>query len=99
MKHYVLKDRQAVPATLEEWSRFLMSPDRVVGYWVMESLLISTVFLGIDHNWSDEGPPLLYETLVFGGPMDRHMERTSTWAEAEQTHERVCREVRQRVLQ
>jgi hypothetical protein len=65
MKFYVLKDRQVVPATQEEWSRFLMSPDRVVGYWVTADVLISTVFLGIDHNWPGVGPPLLYETMVF----------------------------------
>lgn len=26
---------------------------------------ISTVWLGIDHNFSDGGPPLLWETMVF----------------------------------
>jgi len=25
---------------------------------------VSTVFLGLDHNWSD-GPPILWETMVF----------------------------------
>ena len=28
---------------------------------------VSTVFLGMDHNWRREGPPILFETMVFGG--------------------------------
>jgi hypothetical protein len=27
---------------------------------------VSTVFLGLDHNWSG-GPPVLWETMIFGG--------------------------------
>jgi hypothetical protein len=50
---------------------------------------ISTVFLGINHQVGD-GPPLLFETMVFGGPMDGHCERCSTWEAAEQQHEKVC---------
>jgi hypothetical protein len=100
LKLYVLKDRKAVPATEKEWAASLASPDRFVGQWVFaDGTYVSTVFLGLDHRFVGKGPPLLYETMVFGGPMDQHQERTSTWEEAEQAHERVCREVRQRALQ
>jgi len=34
---------------------------------------VSTVFLGIDHAWS--GPPLLWETMVFGGPLNEEQDR------------------------
>ena len=27
---------------------------------------VSTVFLGIDHSFGDDGPPVLWETMVFG---------------------------------
>lgn len=27
---------------------------------------ISTIFLGIDHNFYDDGPPILWETMLFG---------------------------------
>ena len=33
-------------------------------------VFISTVFLGIDHNFNLEGPPLLFETMIFGGIKD-----------------------------
>lgn len=27
---------------------------------------LSTIFLGIDHNYTDDGPPILWETMMFG---------------------------------
>lgn len=29
---------------------------------------ISTVFLGLDHNYSPSGPPILFETMAFTAP-------------------------------
>ena len=39
---------------------------RHVGKDVVGDYEVSTVFLGMNHNWHDEGPPLLWETMVFG---------------------------------
>lgn len=49
---------------------------------------VSTVFLGIDHNHSGEGPPLLFETMVFlgDGNDDDYCDRHATRAEAEAGH-------------
>ena len=47
---------------------------------------ISTVFLGIDHNLSGVGKPLLYETMVFNGPMDQYQERWETEDQARKGH-------------
>ena len=49
---------------------------------------ISTVFLGLDHGWSG-GPPVVFETMIFGGPEDQFQERYCTWAEAESGHKRA----------
>ena len=49
---------------------------------------VSTVFLGLNHRYG-EGPPLVFETLVFGGPYDGHMDRYSTWREAQAGHAAV----------
>ena len=56
---------------------------------------VSTVFLSIDHNFTDEGPPIVFETLVFGGPMADWMRRYATWTEAETGHEEMVELVRQ----
>lgn len=49
---------------------------------------VSTIFLGLDHSFGN-GPPLLFETMIFGGPLDQEQERCSTWEEAEKQHERM----------
>jgi hypothetical protein len=94
-RYWILAGRKPIEATLMELGRFLEhSPDRSVAQTKIGNVDVSTVFLGIDHNWFGNGPPLLFETMVFGGPEDGHLMRCSTWAEAEQQHERVCALVR-----
>ena len=56
-----------------------------------EEFEVSTVFLGLDHNWSAEGPPIVFETLVFGGPLHDEMKRYATLDEAEIGHLEMCR--------
>jgi hypothetical protein len=54
---------------------------------------VSTVFLGIDHRFTGEGPPLVFETMTFGAPrwdLDVQL-RWATWAEAEAGHAAVVR--------
>ncbi len=82
---YILKDRQAVPASLEEWAKWFQTADRTVAKAEVGEAQVSTVFLGLNHNWGD-GPPLLFETMIFGGEHDKYQDRCSTWEEAEQMH-------------
>ena len=42
-----------------------------------------------DNNFFDDGPPILFETMVFGGKHDRYQERCSTWDEAVAQHDRI----------
>lgn len=67
--------------------------DRVVCQTEHNECEVSTVFLGLDHQYGS-GPPLLFETLVFGGDQDGLMERCSTWDEAEKQHNRVMETVK-----
>lgn len=46
---------------------------------------VSTVFLGINHRFGD-GPPLIFESMVFGGPLDQEQRRYSTEVEARVGH-------------
>lgn len=56
---------------------------------------VSTVFLAIDHSFDGSGP-ILYETMVFGGPPEAadFQARYRTRAEAEVGHANVCEAVR-----
>lgn len=54
---------------------------------------VSTVFLGLDHRFG-QGEPLVFETMVFGGPLDQEQERYSTWDEAEAGHKAMVERVK-----
>src|SRR4051794_25242705 len=47
---------------------------------------VSTVLLGMDPNFTTRGEPLLFETLIFRGPADGEMRRTTTWEAALNDH-------------
>ena len=49
----------------------------------------STVFLGLNHRFFGEGPPILFDTMVFtpGTADSESMDRCSTWEQAEAMHE------------
>ena len=92
MKYYILDERVpvGVPDPLE-WAKFFEEADRrrVAVTELPGAVRVSTVFLGLDHNWSLEGPPILFETMIFGGPHDEYQERYATWGEAEAGHARA----------
>lgn len=46
---------------------------------------VSTVFLCTDHGYQSP-VPVLFETLVMGGPLDDNMERYTTYQEAVRGH-------------
>lgn len=74
-------DHEAFAAMLDADAR------RVARTRVAPDCHVSTVFLGLDHNFTGKGPPLLFETMVFGGRLDGDYQRTSTWDEAVKAHE------------
>ena len=76
-----------------EWARWYETADRHVAETVLpNSVRVSTVFLGLDHSFSD-GEPILFETMIFGGEHDEYQERYSTWEEAEAGHKRALAKV------
>lgn len=84
-EHYILEGHEPRPAELTEWAHWFETCDRHVAKDSVGDVNISTVFLGLNHNCGD-GPPLLFETMIFGGPHDQYQERCSTWAQAEEMH-------------
>lgn len=86
---YVLRGREAVPEPdLETWAKAFETEERIVARDDVAGASVSTVFLGLDHNFGS-GPPLLFETMIFGGPHDQWQCRYSTLDEAECGHVRV----------
>jgi hypothetical protein len=55
---------------------------------------ISTVFLVLDHSHGTTGPPVLWETMIFGGSMDEYQWRYTSRAAAEAGHAEAVTAVR-----
>lgn len=88
---WVLDGHKAVPTeNIHEWSRmFDEGRKRVVAQTHVGETFVSTVFLGIDHSYG-EGPPLLFETMVFDDEdMGSLTRRYATWEQAERGHAEV----------
>jgi len=58
-----------------------------------ELIRVSTVFLGLDHQYF-AGPPILFETMIFHGPLNEYQERYETWDEASKGHDIAVEKVR-----
>lgn len=91
--HYILAADGQTPvpvADVMEWARMFGDTERrrVAHDILSDKVRVSTVFLGLDHSWGG-GPPLLWETMIFGGPHDEYQERYSTYADAVAGHARA----------
>jgi hypothetical protein len=96
MKYILNPDHSISLADLKTWATwFEDDPEaRNVALTCTERYDVSTVFLGLDHNFTGVGPPILFETMVFpkyGDMNERACERYATWDEAVAGHERMVR--------
>lgn len=92
---YILKDGEPVRCDdVLEWGRWMETGDRQIAQDRDESgtsdIRVSTVFLGLDHAFMG-GTPILFETMIFGGPHDGRTRRYSTLDEALEGHQDMCR--------
>ena len=92
---YILKGHKAVKAVdIFEWGMFMQKKDRIVKQETLPNgIQVSTVFLGLDHNYGG-GRPILFETMVFGAGeegFDNDMDRYHTWIEAVAGHIRMVK--------
>lgn len=102
--YYILRDKEPVAVEMMEWARWFGDADRHVGETVYEGVLISTIFLGLDHGIGQGGPPLLFETMVFvdapawswAERLDQECQRYCTWDEAALGHAAWVLTVQQR---
>ena len=94
---YILVGQTPIPCDDPlEWGKAFGTAERRVCLTRVGPYEVSTVFLGLDHQWG-EGPPLLFETMVFRGDNGEayDYERCSTWLEAEAQHEAVIARIAQ----
>lgn len=94
--YYILNGKEVEEAkTFMDWAKWMDGADRHVGCTTENGVTVSTVFLGIDHNWGARSlGPVIFETMVFGGPLNEEQERYSTWDDAKAGHDRWLQRVR-----
>jgi hypothetical protein len=94
--YYILDaDNHAVKVDMWTWAQWFETANRGVGYTEITSeIRVSTVFLGFDHRFWGKGPPILFETLIFGGPLDGEGDRYSSHDDAETGHAMFVKKAR-----
>jgi len=107
--HYRFDDEgNVVPCrNIIEWSIWSETHDRRVELTVIGNINISTVLLTHDHNYWGEGPPILFETMVwitvpdsghnYGREWLDGQQRYSTIEEARQGHALLVEAVKERM--
>jgi hypothetical protein len=96
MSHYYMLDgKTPVPCDdINKWGAWFNYPGvQRVDCTEVGQVKVSTVFLGIDHSFGN-GPPLLFETMIFGLQTDQDQGRCSTWDEAVEMHRAAVEHVR-----
>lgn len=82
---YWILDENNIIRRVSEWS--LETNHRIVQQTEMGTHKISTVFIGIDHNFGDGKVPILFETMVFSENGEGILcHRCSTYDEAITIH-------------
>lgn len=90
--NYILKDGVPVhEPDIKKWGLWFQTADRVLNKTKVEGVEVSTVFLGLDHGFDNEDLPVLWETMIFGGPHDQEEWRYTSREEAMAGHERIVR--------
>lgn len=89
--------KNVVPGTREDFIDAFDGSGRLerkVGQVYVGETMISTMFLSLDHRYDkSQGEPLVFETMVFGGPLDTEMRRYCTWDEAVAGHQETVARV------
>ena len=106
------EEHEVIPVrSIHEWGSWVENVgNRRVAETTVNGFWVSTVFLGINHDYSGAGPGLWFETMVFddkeGGPpppeigakvrrfLSDMQVRYPTWAEAEKGHATIVEIIR-----
>lgn len=89
--HWILDENgEPKEATLDEWSAWFETDKRQIARYERDGSFVSTIFLGLDHNFGD-GPPLLWETMMFHQGEWGPERRAASKEDALQNHANMCK--------
>lgn len=80
---FTLDGHKTKPCSAAEWASMMRGRERNVGSSTVGESSVETDFLGTPHAGG------MFETMVFGGTLDKQWWRSESWEEAEKLHARV----------
>lgn len=92
MMLYILKGKTPICVD-QDISKYPDANERIIVRSERGDLLVSTVFLGMDHSWGN-GDPILFESMTFkdGSQFEElGCERYTTYDDAIEGHIRMCK--------
>lgn len=98
IQHWRLIAEEPVKCDFLEWA-LSFGQQRAIARTDIGKAHVSTIFLGIDHGLARFLPPeksyapVLFETMIFGGPHDGEMRRYCTYNEALKGHQEMATSV------
>ena len=93
----VVKGKPKDEPNVSLWAKWFEAATRVVEQTTIEEVLVSTVFLGLNYNFSGKGPPVLWETIIFGGALDGKEQRYTSVKAAKEGHKKMVARVKRAV--
>jgi hypothetical protein len=107
--YYKLENKQVVPVEdVIEWAEWFENANKRIKKTYIGHILISTVFLGVDYFYTNQGKdyfytnqgksnrPVVFETMIFWAEnkeLDQIESRACTWDEAVKVHREQVRVV------
>ena len=89
MSNKYILDKNGNPTPCEnlfEWAKWFETANRQIRDDKIGNVRVSTVFLGLDHSFGGM-TPILFETMIFGGPHDSYQDRYSNLDDAIKGHQ------------
>lgn len=92
---YILEGKETIPVDHLTWVKwFVIADNLIIARASFGEILISTVFLGVNHQWNPDLPPLIFETKFFSGKYNGKQIRYPTYDEAFEGHRQCLRLVK-----
>ena len=90
---YILEGKDPViEPDSTKWVNWYDNHNRTLQINTVNKITVSTVFLGIDHNFDpDSNQPVLFESMIFGGIHDGYTRRYTTWDRAIEGHQELLK--------
>lgn len=88
--NYILVKRKVYPVSFEDFAVWFKDANRQLRLSHLPGgVKVSTVFLGFDHQFTQDLPPILFETMVFQGRFNNYLVRYETYKAAVVGHYRT----------